>query len=184
MAQDIGVILVVLGVLPQFGGTLVQISDLHAYVLGGAHPLDPGYSREVRALAERSGLGARLNLPGQRPMDEIPGWLACADIVVHPTTGPEPFGMSVVEAMAMSKPVVASAHGGPCEIIRDGVDGMLCVPGNAGVFAAVIQSLLNDPSRARALGQAAQQRALEFAPASLVARLSVLMHAEDLPDGA
>ncbi|MDA8379095.1 MAG: glycosyltransferase family 4 protein [Planctomycetia bacterium] len=142
--------------------------NLHAFVVGGAHPLDPDCARELQAQAEQSGLGGRLRLVGQRPLEEVAGWWCACDIAVHPVTGAEPFGMGIVEAMAMGKPVIASALGGPAEIIQDQVNGLLCAPGDVDGLVRAAQRVLDDPELRRSLGQAARVRALGFSPQRLL----------------
>ncbi len=142
--------------------------NLYAFVVGGAHSLDPDCARELQAQAEQSGLGGRLRLVGQRPLKEVAGWWCACDIAVHPVTGAEPFGMGIVEALAMGKPVIASALGGPAEIIQDQVNGLLCAPGDVDGLVRAAQRVLDDPELRRSLGQAARVRALEFSPQRLL----------------
>lgn len=67
-------------------------------------------------------------------------WDAC-DIAVVPSTEPESFGLTAVEAMAAGKPVVAASHGGLKEIIVDGETGLFFPPGNAAALAGKIAGL-------------------------------------------
>ncbi len=84
-----------------------------------------------------------------------PAMLASAmDVVVHTSIDPEPFGIVILEAMALGKPVVATAHGGPLDIITHGVDGLLTKPGDADQLAAELCGLLADPARRATMGAA------------------------------
>jgi glycosyltransferase involved in cell wall biosynthesis len=83
------------------------------------------------------------------------------DVFVH-TSNREPFGMVVIEAMALGKPVIAGADGGPTEIITPGVDGMLSRYGDARALSATIINLLDDDRLRRTLGAAARRRAGDF----------------------
>ena len=76
--------------------------------------------------------------------------------------------MALVEAMALGRPVIASAGGGPSEIVRDGVDGLLVPPGDRARLTAAIRSLAGDPVRSRALGEAARARAQDFSSRAMV----------------
>jgi glycosyltransferase involved in cell wall biosynthesis len=114
------------------------------FIVGGAHPRDPAYAEEIHQQAARSGLGNRLILAGQRPSDEIPLWQASADLIIHPNTGTEPFGMVVAEAMGAGKVVIASRSGGPEEIIEDGLSGFLVPKGDAEALAATTMRLLTN----------------------------------------
>lgn len=91
------------------------------------------------------------------------------DVLVLASTEPEPFGLVVVEAMASARPVVATAHGGPLEIVDDGVTGVLVPPRDAAALAAALIALIDDPDRARTMGAAGRVRAVAHysAPAYL-----------------
>jgi len=92
------------------------------------------------------------------------------DVVVH-ASDREPFGIVVVEAMALGKPVVAGAEGGPREIITEGVDGLLAPYEDAEALARQILRYLDDPAFARRMGEAARRRARDFSPEAFVRRM-------------
>ncbi len=71
----------------------------------------------------------------------------------------ETFGLTVAEAMAQGCPVVASGAGGIAEIVTDGVNGLLCRPGDPADLAAKLGQLLRDPARAETLGCRARRDA-------------------------
>ena len=152
--------------------------DLHAFVVGGRHSLDPEYARELYALAAETGLGERLRLVGQRPLEDVAGWWCACDVAIHPVVGAEPFGMGIVEAMAMGKPVIASALGGPAEIIQDQVNGFLCAPGDVDGLVRATQRILADPELGHSLGQAGRARAMEFSPQRLLQCLATHLSGE------
>jgi len=130
--------------------------------VGGAHGLDPGYAGEVRKAVSGRGLDTHWRWLGQLPPEDVAVWLRAADVFLHPNVGPEAFGMAVVEAMAAGLSVVASAIGGPTEIITQGVDGLLVPPGNAAALAKTLIELLEDAPRRKALGSAALVRAKDY----------------------
>jgi len=80
------------------------------------------------------------------------------DIYVHPSLLPEPFGLVVIEAMAAGKAVVATAHGGPCEIIEDGVSGYLIEPNNPQALAEKINLLLGQSELKHRIEKAGKRR--------------------------
>ena len=90
----------------------------------------------------------------------MPEILRACDVALLPSWE-EPFGRVVVEAMAMAVPVVATSVGGPAEIIRDGIDGLLVAPRQPEALAGAITWLLADESRCRAMGAAARTAAVE-----------------------
>ena len=83
------------------------------------------------------------------------------DVIVH-ASDREPFGIVIVEAMALGKPVIAGDAAGPTEIITDGVDGFLSPYGDAAALGCALRRLLDDPALAQRLGAAARLRAQDF----------------------
>jgi trehalose synthase len=74
----------------------------------------------------------------------------------------EGFGLTVTEAMWKGRPVVASAVGGIQDQIEDGVSGVLLEdPRDSSAFARVLAGVLDDPQRARRLGEAGRERVRE-----------------------
>ena len=92
------------------------------------------------------------------------------DIIVH-ASDREPFGIVVIEAMALGKPVVAGAAGGPAEVITPGVDGLLAPFGDAPALAQALLRYLDDPALAARCAQGAALRARDFSASSLCCRV-------------
>ena len=118
----------------------------------------PGNERledELAALGARLGLGERLRLLGFR--DDVETVLGAADAVAVPSTRPDPLPNSALEAAAAGLPVVAAAHGGLPEIVRDGETGLLVPPGDHRALAAALARLAAEPGLARRLGAAAAE---------------------------
>lgn len=133
--------------------------DAHCVVVGGKHEWEPDYPEYLESQIAALGIGDRIKMVGfQR---NIPEWMQAMDVIVH-ASDYEPFGMVVVEAMALGKPVVAGARGGPSEIITDGVNGLLTPYGDTEALASAIVRYLDDREFARKLALAARERALDF----------------------
>lgn len=116
----------------------------------------PGADRplqELERLRAQLALGDRLRVLGFRADVEVV--LGAVDAVAVPSTRPDPFPNAALEAAAAGVPVVAAAHGGLPEMIRDGETGMLVPPGDAAALAASLRALADNPGRARRLGEAA-----------------------------
>jgi glycosyltransferase involved in cell wall biosynthesis len=116
----------------------------------------PGNDRPVARLGrlrEQLGLGDRLRSLGFQA--DVGALLGAVDAVAVPSTRPDPFPNAALEAAAAGVPVVAAAHGGLPEMLRDGETGVLVEPGNPAALAAALRSLADHPDRARALGAAA-----------------------------
>ena len=109
----------------------------------------------VRVQAER--LGVDVRLLGFLPADELAAAYNAATCFVH-ACGVETFGLTVAEAMACGRPVVAVAAGALPEVVGD--VGVLAPPDDSAAFAVAVRDLLADPARAAALGAAARNRAL------------------------
>jgi len=81
------------------------------------------------------------------------------DVVLHASTNPEPFGLTVAEAMACGRAAVVSKSGGAAELFTDGVDALGIEPGNVGELAAVVRLLVESPDLRKALGAQARRTA-------------------------
>lgn len=86
--------------------------------------------------------------------------MGAADVVVMPSRA-EGFNTAVLEAMALGRPVVATAVGGTAEAVIDGVTGVLVPSGEPAELAPALASLLRDSDRGRALGLAGRLRVEE-----------------------
>lgn len=83
------------------------------------------------------------------------------DIAVVPSTEPEPFGMVVIEAMLAKKPVVASNHGGPTEIVVNNTTGFLFEPNNHESLAQALEKLIHNKQQRTIFGENGFQRVLD-----------------------
>ena len=92
--------------------------------------------------------------------DDMVALLASADIVAAPAVANEPFGLTVVEAMAGARPVVASRVGGQQFTVVDGLTGLLCEPDDPIDLAEKLATLLDSVELRIALGTAARRRFL------------------------
>jgi glycosyltransferase involved in cell wall biosynthesis len=116
----------------------------------------PGAERpltELERLRDTLGLGERLRMLGFE--DDLDTLLGAVDAVAVPSTRADPFPNAALEAAAAGVPVVAAAHGGLPEMVRDGDTGLLVEPGAPRALAAALRGLADDPARSAALGAAA-----------------------------
>jgi glycosyltransferase involved in cell wall biosynthesis len=139
-----------------------EIPGARFSIVGGCLPVYEPLKRELLTIAQHVGLDGRLRFLGQLEPEQVRDFMAHLDVLVMPTLIPEGFGLVMVEAMAMGKPVVATAHGGPLDVIRHGIDGLLVPPGNAAAMAEAIRYLLDSPRLRLAMGTAARHRAVEL----------------------
>lgn len=81
-----------------------------------------------------------------------------SDLVVSTSLFVESFGLTLVEAMSLGKPVIAPPYGGPAEIVSNNETGLLIDPKNTLLFSNVIIELSKNPERVHRLGQAGYMR--------------------------
>jgi glycosyltransferase involved in cell wall biosynthesis len=137
---------------------MLRIGDpsLHLLLLGG--PLDGPLAARLRTMAAAAGADSRVHLLG--PVSDPQRYYPLVDVAVNSRLVPEPFGLSVVEAMMMAKPVLVHALGGPAETVVDGECGWhLRDPSVAG-FEQALRRALADRAAWQAMGEAARTRAL------------------------
>jgi glycosyltransferase involved in cell wall biosynthesis len=130
---------------------------VHGLVVGGdAYRLSPEYADSLPRLAARLGVDGHVTFTGQ--VEEAAAYMELMDVVVNPSRA-EPFGIVLVEAMALGKPVLAFASAGPLEIVQPGVSGLLVQEeGGWKGLAGALDRLLDDPELCRRLGSGARRR--------------------------
>jgi glycogen(starch) synthase len=112
-------------------------------------------------LAEDLGMGSDVTFLGWIPNTDLPPYYRAAAVSVIPSLE-EGFGIPAAEAMGCEVAVVASDAGGLPEVVEDGVTGLVVPRGDSTALAQAIGSLLADPERRRAMGQAGRARALRL----------------------
>jgi glycosyltransferase involved in cell wall biosynthesis len=129
-------------------------------IIGSVMFGEEAYEAEIRSRVDELGLGDQIEFRGFR--EDVWAELVELDILVHCSITPEPFGQVVVEGMAAGLPVVASAAGGPAEVIQDGIDGLLTPPGDAEELARTLRRVADDPELRRRLGTRARIASRRF----------------------
>ena len=134
--------------------TLLEAWPLVLEACPSAYLLIVGEGSRLDALheiAREQGIEHHVVFTGRR--DDIPAVTAAFDVAVLPSYR-EAQGLTILEAMALSRPVVASRVGGIPEMIEDGVTGLLVPPQDPPALAAAIVRLLSDHPLADMLGRA------------------------------
>src|SRR2546421_954728 len=123
---------------------------------------DKSHSGENRVALEK--LISDLKMDGRLRLirwgDDVPNLLSTLDLFVSPARS-EPFGLSIVEAMAAGVPVLATSSEGAREIIEDNQTGRLVPVGDTEAMATAIMDLLNDSTERKRLADNAQIRVHE-----------------------
>jgi glycosyltransferase involved in cell wall biosynthesis len=133
---------------------------VRGYVVGGPIYATAGsqFSRaELQARAAANGLTRKVGfVPFQADPADVYRML---DVVVHASTRPEPFGLTVAEAMSCGRAVIVSAAGGAAELFTDGTDALGHTPGDVAALADRIAQLAADPDLRGRLGANARRTA-------------------------
>ena len=138
------------------------LAAAHVLIVGAETDETRAYASALRSRAAALGLAGRVHFTGLQT--DVRPIYADLDALAVPSWE-EPFGLVVVEAMAMRVPVAAYRAGGIPEIVRDGVDGLLAAPRATGELAAALERLLGDAVLRRRLGAAGRERAsTQFTP--------------------
>jgi glycosyltransferase involved in cell wall biosynthesis len=113
-------------------------------VFQGLNTDDTNYKDKLIQSREKFALNDSVVFTGWR--SDITAILALSDILVNASVKPEPLGTTILEAMAMGRPVICSDLGGSSEIVQNGINGFLFRPGDPHALADAIESMLNDPT--------------------------------------
>ena len=108
-------------------------------------------------------------------------WAGCS-VGIVPSLWPDPCPQVTIEAMAMAKPVVASATGGLTDMVRDGESGLLVRPGDAAALRAAMQRLIDDPALGTRMGEAGRGRAGRYMASTAVTEIECIY--EEVRDAA
>jgi len=149
---------------------LQQHGDCRFQIVG-----EGSLQQDLRDYASQLGIAGQVEFLGLR--DDIPDLLTRMSVVTQPSLS-EAFSLSLVEAMSMGKPCVASNIGGIREILIDRQNGLLVEPGQPGVLAAGIAWLLEHPGEAGRMGEEAARTAAERFDARVMTEQLTRLYAE------
>lgn len=131
---------------------LAQVSEQAVCIIAGSGPEE----ERLRSFATAQHLDARVRFLGWRQDSEA--IMRALDIVVQPSLWEEAWGLAIMEAMALGKPVVATQTGGIPELIAHGQAGLLVPKHDAAALADALNALIADPALRARMGQAGQER--------------------------
>lgn len=137
----------------------------------------------------RAGLWEQVHLLGARPRAAVSAEMRAADVVVLPSIlgrrgDREGVPVALMEAMASGKPVVSSRQSGIPELVEDGVEGLLCPPGDARALADALETLARDAELRRRMGAAGRRKILAEFDMRQSAQLLARMLGETAASGA
>jgi glycosyltransferase involved in cell wall biosynthesis len=126
------------------------------WMVGGSqHPAQTRYLHDLQSTATADGIGDRVRFLGDR--SDVPEVLSAADVFCQPNTSPEPFGLSLVEALREGLPVVTSGVGGACEIVDESC-GISTPPADVHTVSVALSRLMGDSELRGLLGAQARRR--------------------------
>jgi len=122
-------------------------------VVGGSvFGLEPEFLASLQQRVREQGLDGRITFTGFR--SDVPRLMAACDVVCHTSRVPEPFGLVVIEAMMLGRPVIATRGGGPSEVIASEDLGVLVTPDDPAALVTEMIKLCDDRARREAVGSA------------------------------
>ena len=155
--------------LPMALDALARTSGV-TLVLAGDGPERPDLERRAAEL----GLDGRVRFLGPQPRARVLELFRAADAMLLSSEW-ENFPHTVVEALAVGTPVVATAAGGVVEVVKDGRNGLLTPPGDAEALAAAIRRYFDDDALREVLRSEAARSVADFAPERIYARLEEVL---------
>jgi glycosyltransferase involved in cell wall biosynthesis len=135
---------------------LIRDMPWRAVCVGTFDPHSAHY-KKMRQMLDELDLADRVQFPGHE--DDMPAAYAASGLVISAATGePEAFGRVSIEAQAMARPIIASAHGGSLETVIPGQTGWLFKPGDIHGLAGVMRIALSRPDLCRQYGDSGFRR--------------------------
>lgn len=143
--------------LKTFNSLLLKHQNIKLVFIGSPPPNQDNFLEDLNNEINKYKLADKvLIIPFQQ---EIFKFWQSVDIVVVPSTEPEPFGLVAVEAMLAKKPVIAANHGGITEIVVHNETGLLFEPNNKIALYEAIHQLIENPQMRDVMGVKGFQRA-------------------------
>ena len=136
---------------------------------------------DLQAEAAALGLGDTVCFAGFR--QDVLALIRGFEVFVFPSTR-EAFGTSILDAMALRKPVVATRVGGIPESVQDGLTGLLVPPGDPRALAEALCTILQRPERGRLLGDAGRRRVEKYFTAARTGAATLRIYNHVLDQGS
>ncbi len=156
-------------------GALAELPGVRLVLAGRDLERGGAFQTELEREAERLGVRDRVEFAGFH--DDVPALLDRLDVVALPSWT-EGLPLTVLEAMAHARPVVATPVGGTPEVVVDGETGLLVPPRDPAALAGALRRLLEDPDFARRLGEAGRRRVAERFSLDAMTKRILMMYDE------
>jgi glycosyltransferase involved in cell wall biosynthesis len=136
-------------------GVIKKYPEAFSLIIGDVFLKEEAYKEELLEIIKKNGLEERIKFMGFRK--DIGDVIRSLDLVIFPSVAQEAFPLSVLEAMALGKPVIASNIGGVSEMIEDGITGMLIEPNHPEQITDRILHLLSNQEIYSSIAQKAKE---------------------------
>lgn len=137
-------------------------------IVAGAYSDDD--KAQYESLTDKTGLGD-VHFVGFVSPEMKPRYYRTCDVFCAPSTGGESFGITLLEAMAMGKPIVTSNVEGYRDVVQHGEEGLLVPPKDETALAVALTRLLADRELRQKMGQKGQRKALDYSWAKVARRV-------------
>ncbi|MGB8993033.1 MAG: glycosyltransferase family 4 protein [Desulfobaccales bacterium] len=174
-------------VLRSWKGHLYLLEALHELIEGGARAFlilvgEGPYRAMIEEKIEQLGLQHWVRVAGFR--DQVAPWFALMDVVVLASYANEGVPQSLLQALAMARPVIGTTVGGIPEVIVEEETGLLAPPRDAQALAQVMGQLMADPDRRRELGRQGRELVVErFSLEQMAAEIEAVYEVLGSPEG-
>jgi len=132
--------------------------NIKGFIVGGQYDPSETWEKDLKEYAQHLGLSDTVIFTGMR--EDVENFYALLDVYVHPAIY-DLFPFSILEAMAMELPVVASRVGGIPDMVEDGVTGFLVPPRNVHSLYTAIKKLLINPELRMEMGKKGKEKVLQ-----------------------
>ena len=112
-----------------------------------------------------------VELLGRISDDDKARYFATADVFVSPATGPESFGIVLLEAMAAGKAIVCSDIHGYKGVVRRGEQALLVPPKDVKALAVALEEVLRDPQMRARMGASGRERVVQYGWENIAAKV-------------
>ncbi|AEB30205.1 putative glucosyltransferase [Carnobacterium sp. 17-4] len=137
-----------------------KYSDVYTILVGSAFEGEEWRVEQLKKDVSESPYHDRIIVEGYR--NDSKGIYKLYDMLILPSTNPDPLPTVVLEAMATGKPIIGYKHGGVCEMVEEGYNGLLAEANNPDDLASKIEILLKDHQLRKKMGENSRKRQLEM----------------------
>lgn len=142
--------------------------DVLFWIAGDVYIGENYIKEDLTDYIEKKGLKDSVILLGQ--VNDMSSFYKSIDIFVLPSVKPEPFGLVIIEAMSYGIPVIATNHGGPTEIIDNGINGYLVDYEEPEQMAERIIEMIGNDNKRKQIGEAGRSKRLDSFTVSTMVR--------------